>query len=47
MVNEPTFVLNTKNGGMNWGYCVKENESGIVEYDTTVKTSTIPNSGTK
>jgi len=28
MVNEPSFILNKTNGGMNWGFCNKASADG-------------------
>ena len=46
MVNEPTFVLNTKLGGMNWGYCVNEDLHKLVNYSAETVTSGLNHAGT-
>jgi len=47
MVNEPSFILNKNNGGMNWGYCVEKPEDQPFKYFAIVETSTIEGSETK
>jgi len=58
MVNEPSFVLNDKLGGMNWAYCNASSGSGngkdgkggnmqIQKYLSIVTTSTLKDSETK
>lgn len=47
MVNEPSFVLDAKNGGMNWGYCVQEKKAPPVKFYAVVETSTLTHSDTK
>ena len=47
MVNEPTFVLDSKNGGMNWGKCIEEKETPPFDYKSVVEVSTLPGSETK
>jgi len=49
MSNEPTFSLNTKNGGMNWGFCMVVNKKtgGIKsKYIAIIETSKVPLSET-
>lgn len=46
MVNEPSFVLNAKNGGMNWGYCLKDKQMPPQKYFAIVTTSTLEHSET-
>ncbi len=47
MVNEPSFVLNTKNGGMNWAYCMDPKKVPPRKFFAVVQTSAISHSGTK
>jgi len=49
MVNEPSFVLDAKNGGFNWGFCdnAKSSENKIKEFLAIVETSSLINSGTR
>jgi len=47
MVNEPTFSLNPKNGGMNWGYCRPIPKTGaVINYNVLIQTSKLENSET-
>jgi hypothetical protein len=47
MVNEPTFSLNPKNGGMNWGYCKPIPKTGpTLKYNVVIETSKLENSET-
>jgi len=47
MSNEPTFSLNPKNGGMNWGFCVDKKAGGILsKYIAIIQTSKVPLSET-
>lgn len=47
MINEPSFTLDAKNGGMNWGYCVPEQKKKPENYFAIVDTSNILHSETK
>ena len=51
MANEPGFILNESEGGMNWGYCQQkknnQNDKVLVKYTAEVETSTRPRSGTR
>ena len=48
MANDPTYVFDSKKGGINWGYCEKvTNKVETVSYDITVDTSKLPKSGTE
>ena len=50
MANEPTFSLNPKNGGMNWGFCQpKSTKKGgdLGKYMAIIETSSVPLSETK
>ena len=49
MANDPTYVFDSKKGGINWGYCekAKPNKIETVSYDITVDTSKLPKSGTE
>jgi len=55
MVNEPSFVLNDKLGGMNWAYCNASSGSSngkggnmqTQKYLSIVTTSTLKDSETK
>jgi len=47
MVNEPSFVLKSKNGGMNWGYCMKSKKAPALTFFAVVKTSTLEHSESK
>ena len=50
MINDPKFTLNENNGGINWGYCTKNEVSSSMnnkkKYNIYISTSPIPNSGT-
>lgn len=49
MTNEPTFSLDPKMGGMNWGFCRPLNNKGIGavgKYIAIMETSSVPNSET-
>ena len=46
MNNEPTFTLDPKMGGMNWGYCAEPPKSGPPGgYTAIVETSKLEGSG--
>ena len=45
MSNDPSFSLNAKHGGMNWGYC-KKSSPLTSSYYITLFTSSLPSSGT-
>lgn len=45
MSNDPSFSLNARHGGMNWGYC-KKSSSLTSSYYITLFTSSLPSSGT-
>ena len=48
MANDPTYIFDTKKGGINWGYCEKpKTKVETVSYDITVDTSKLPKSGTE
>lgn len=53
MANDPTFSLDPKKGGMNWGYCkmptptVNKGKGDLVKYEAVVETSDSPGSETK
>jgi len=47
MVNEPSFVLDAKKGGMNWGYCVDKADVPEFKYMALVETSSLSGSATK
>ncbi len=46
MVNEPSFVLDTKNGGMNWAYCMNPKKAPAQKFFAIVETSNIAHSET-
>jgi hypothetical protein len=49
MANEPTFSLDPKLGGMNWGFCQAPNKKGtgaLVKYIAIIETSSVPLSET-
>lgn len=46
MVNEPTFSLDMKNGGLNWGFCKKPDKNANDKYTAIVYTSSKENSET-
>ena len=47
MANDPSYVFNSKNGGINWGFCKElSSKPRTVKYDIEVLTSTLPDSGT-
>ena len=48
MANDPTYIFDSKKGGINWGYCEKPSTKvKTVSYDITVDTSKLPKSGTE
>ena len=48
MVNEPSYVFNPNNGGINWGFCRRGSGSiKQIKYKITLITSSLPNSGTE
>lgn len=47
MVNEPSFTLDSKNGGMNWGFCIADKAAPPITYVAIVDTSNIVHSETK
>jgi hypothetical protein len=48
MANEPGFILNEQNGGINWGNCVaKSTTHPQVDYSISIVTSPLPLSGTR
>lgn len=47
MVNEPSFVLNKSNGGMNWGFCQDVKEVPALNYLAILETSALAGSETK
>ncbi len=49
MANDPTYVFDHKQGGINWGYCeeTKSNQIETVVYDIQVNTSKLAKSGTE
>jgi len=47
MVNEPSFVLDAKKGGMNWGYCIDKADVPPFKYMALVETSSLNGSDTK
>ena len=44
MANEPSFVLNPKNGGLNWGFCLQDQRPALMKYIVIVNTSQIEKS---
>jgi hypothetical protein len=46
MANEPSFVLNPANGGLNWGFCQRDKKPAMVKYVAIVNTSQIEKSET-
>lgn len=46
-VNEPSYVFNPNNGGINWGYCKKGAAVKLIKYKINLLTSSLPNSGTE
>jgi hypothetical protein len=44
MANEPSFILNNEQGGINWGYCQKDQIPSMVKYIANVSTSQIDKS---
>ncbi len=46
MANEPSFILNNDQGGINWGYCQKDQQPSTLKYIATVNTSQIEKSET-
>ncbi len=48
MINEPSYVFNLNNGGINWGYC-KNGSVAIkqIKYKISILTSSVVNSGTE
>jgi hypothetical protein len=48
MVNEPSYVFNQANGGINWAYCKpKDSKPKSIKYTVELVTSSLPNSGTE
>jgi hypothetical protein len=47
MANEPSFQPDSKNGGLNWGYCQMSNTNQPVKYNAVITTSGLSNSETK
>jgi hypothetical protein len=48
MVNEPSYVFDAANGGVNWGYCKDTSvEDKIIKYEIEVFTSIIDGSETR
>jgi hypothetical protein len=48
MANDPTYVFDSKKGGINWGYCEQAKTTiETVSYDITIETSKIKKSGTE
>lgn len=47
MTNEPTFQLDPKKGGINWGYCIANDVETTKSYRAIVDTSNIEGSETK
>ncbi len=47
MVNEPSFVLDAKKGGMNWAYCIDPKKEPPQKFFALVETSNIKGSETK
>jgi hypothetical protein len=48
MTNEPTFTLDPKNGGFNWGFCKSNDPSSTdTKYTAIVETSSKENSETR
>jgi len=48
MVNEPSFKLDAKNGGFNWGFCDNSKEANLSrKFYAIVETSSLTNAGTK
>ena len=48
MANDPSYVFNPTNGGINWGFCKnKSNKPKQVKYNINLHTSSLPESGTK
>jgi len=47
MVNEPSFKLDQKNGGMNWSFCTPPKKDEVVNFSIIVDTSSLPKSATK
>ena len=47
MANEPNFQNDSKNGGLNWGYCQVTKSDQPVKYNAVITTSSLSNSETK
>lgn len=48
MANDPSYIFNPKNGGINWGYCKpKDSKPKTIKYTIELMTSSLPNSGTE
>ena len=49
MANDPSYVFNPNNGGINWGYCKSVAAGSIkqIKYNINLLTSNLPNSGTE
>jgi len=48
MANEPSYVFNPANGGINWGFCKpKDGKAKTIKYTVELVTSALPNSGTE
>lgn len=48
MANDPTYVFDSKKGGINWGYCEQaKTKIETVSYDISIETSKIKKSGTE
>ena len=46
MVNEPSFVLDNKKGGMNWGFCAIEKKGLPKQFFAVMATSSLEHSET-
>ena len=48
MANDPSYVFNSSNGGINWGFCKqKSNKPKQIKFRIDLHTSSLPESGTK
>ena len=48
MANDPSYVFNPANGGINWGYCKpRDAKPKTIKYTVELVTSSLPNSGTE
>jgi len=48
MANDPSYIFNSSNGGINWGYCKpKDLRNKSIKYVVELVTSSLPKSGTE